>query len=235
MPDTQEPISLSCFNCFRLAGLLKCDNMSGQTIEPSSCQSQSQSIKPNWLSARMAAISTQTFTRTRFWHLLLLGRDGSFQCWAQRQQHEWDWAIAAPTLNMLYNFPRHFCMFSGWRKKNNSGAHVMKFNLSYSSRISLTLSGRSISSALAFSLYFLFIHSLLVWLRLANKKKETTLSDRNPQQLSEGFSSKTKFSIVSNREGGKKTHLLFLVPDLGIDEIWNRSCDRTRVIEGLGK
>lgn len=46
---------------------------------------------------------------------------------------------------------------------------------------------------------------------------------------------KTKCSIVSSREREKKQHLLFLVPDLGMDEIRNRSCDRTGVIEGLGK
>lgn len=59
-PNTQEPISSSrFFLAAGFAGLLRRDNTSGQTMEPSFCQSQSQSIKHNWLSATMAAVSTQ--------------------------------------------------------------------------------------------------------------------------------------------------------------------------------
>lgn len=44
---------------------------------------------------------------------------------------------------------------------------------------------------------------------------------------------KTKCSVVSNRKGEKTPFVL--VPDSGRDEIRSRSCDRTGVIEGLGK
>ena len=76
------------------------------------------------------------------------------------------------------------------------------------------------------------------WKKQNKKKNETTLFDRNPQQLSEGFSSENKMQRRFEKGGRrkeKKNTFCFLVPDLGMDEIRNRGGDRTGVIEGLGK
>lgn len=200
MPATQEPISLSCFYCCRLAGLLECDNMSGQTIEPSSCQSQSQSIKPNWLSAKMAAISTQTFRRTWFWHLLLPERDRS------SQRHEPLSKSATPTLSSQ-SLPVRICMCI-WRR-NKTIRRIMSGSLTF--LIAPQYCWLSRAEALPALLHFhlLFIHSLLVWLRLGDgEKKETPLLDRNPQQLSEGFSSKNKIQHRF-KYGGRKQKNIF--------------------------
>lgn len=58
-PSPPPPPSYSLASFSPAAGLrrlLRRDNTSGQTMEPTFCQSPSQSIKHNWLSAAMAAL-----------------------------------------------------------------------------------------------------------------------------------------------------------------------------------
>lgn len=143
---------------------------------------------------------------------------------------------ATPTLGALYNFSS--TTLHVHQTKEKTIWKIMPWSLTFlSSRILLSLLGRSISSAVALLLYLLFIHSLLVWLRLGNnrilKKQKQCFLTGTHNSCQRDSAVKTKCRVVSNTEGEKTPFVL--VPDSGRDEIRSRSCDRTGVIEGLGK
>lgn len=119
------------------------------------------------------------------------------------------WAKMSHYRKLLLQLPAWCIIFSStlphvYRMKEKTIQKIMSQSLTFPSyQILLTLLGRGISRAIAFSTS---VYSLLVSVTETGKwkkKKETTLFDRNPQQLSEGFSSK-KQNAASFRMGGKK-------------------------------